>query len=501
MTRENGEIIYHGLIGCDAAETSAESEILLPDYYPPVLKLVRTDALARIRSESIRGDRVYVEGSVEFRILYISETDENFHSVFYPVPFSYSSEIKGERKDDIQPHAHTHIAYVNVRALSPQKLYAKAVVGLTVCTVAPIHTKLLDPESMPDLIRRTVQRKISDLTFSTQKILKIQEEIDPGSGLNPAQILRYDTFFEKDEKKLINNKMIVKGEWNVQILFTEAQTTQIHAVNAKIPLSQVLELPEGMTDAGSSVFFSVQDCKFSIKEKPQAGAILLCEAEISVVAACRNDEVVSVLTDAYSMNTDASCETETTTLLCAQDFSVPFSIEQHFDIEDAQAVLEVIPSCTHAEPYLDGTCAVTNLKTTCLILYRSFSGELMTCERIMPLVLALLDVENANAIKTDAETTFRPAEYTLSGRSLSVRINGFHHGMLMTEQKILSVYNVSYSERKKDRMNGVFLCFAADGESIWEIAKHYAADPEQLRKQNALEGETVEGNRVLFIER
>ena len=501
MTRENGEIFYHGLIGCDSAETSAESEILLPDYYPPVLKLVRTDAIAHVRSESIRGDRIYVEGTVEFRILYISETDENFQSVFYPVPFSYSSEIKGEINDDIQLHTHARPSYVNVRALSPQKLYAKAVVELTICMVAPVRTRLLDPETLPDLIKRTEQRQISDLTFSTQKILKIQEEIDPGSGLNPAHILRYDTFFEEDEKKLINNKMIVKSEWNVQILFTEAQNPEIHTATAKIPLSQVLELPDGTTDAGSSVFFAVQDCKFSIKEKAQAGAVLVCEAEISVVAECRNDEDVSILTDAYSVSADASCETETVTLLHAQDFSLPFSVEQNFDLEDAQAVLEVIPSCTHTCPCLEGSNAVTETEISCLILYRSFSGELMTCEKKLALALSVPEIGNADAVKTDAEITLRSAEYSLNGRSLSIRVSGLYHGMLTSEQKVLAVRSVSLSERKKDRTSGVVICYATDGEPVWDIAKHYAADPEQIRKQNTLMGETVEGNRILFIER
>ena len=64
---ENNFITSTSLLQSIVGESSAESEIILPDYCPPVMKIVRTDATAMIRSQSIRGDRVLL------RVLWISK--------------------------------------------------------------------------------------------------------------------------------------------------------------------------------------------------------------------------------------------------------------------------------------------------------------------------------------------------------------------------------------------------------------------------------------------
>ena len=72
---ENNFITSTSLLQSIVGESSAESEIILPDYCPPVMKIVRTDATAMIRSQSIRGDRVFIEGIVDFKICYLAEGD------------------------------------------------------------------------------------------------------------------------------------------------------------------------------------------------------------------------------------------------------------------------------------------------------------------------------------------------------------------------------------------------------------------------------------------
>ena len=66
MTRRNDTVTYNEWIQTLQGETAAESEIILPDYCPGILKLVQTNATVLLRSQSVRGDRAYVEGAVEF---------------------------------------------------------------------------------------------------------------------------------------------------------------------------------------------------------------------------------------------------------------------------------------------------------------------------------------------------------------------------------------------------------------------------------------------------
>ena len=75
MNKSNNTVIYNELIQTLQGEASAETEIVLPDYCPNIMKLVRTEATAFTHSQTVRADKAFMEGVVEFRILYLSEND------------------------------------------------------------------------------------------------------------------------------------------------------------------------------------------------------------------------------------------------------------------------------------------------------------------------------------------------------------------------------------------------------------------------------------------
>ena len=81
------------LIQALSGEAAAEGEILLPDYCPTVMKVVGVTATPFLRSQTVRGDRLYADGNVEFRIVYISDAAEGLQTVSHRLPFSYSAQV------------------------------------------------------------------------------------------------------------------------------------------------------------------------------------------------------------------------------------------------------------------------------------------------------------------------------------------------------------------------------------------------------------------------
>ena len=49
-------LIYKG-----KSEASAEAEAILPDYYPSVMRIIRTEAVPFIRSNTVYGEKLAVE--------------------------------------------------------------------------------------------------------------------------------------------------------------------------------------------------------------------------------------------------------------------------------------------------------------------------------------------------------------------------------------------------------------------------------------------------------
>lgn len=115
-------LIYKG-----KSEASAEAEAILPDYYPSVMRIIRTEAVPFIRSKTVYGEKLAVEGNVEFRVLYQSDKGD-FNSFFYKAPFSHAIEI--QNLQDASFAVDSNIEYKDIRALSPQKLFSQGVGSL-----------------------------------------------------------------------------------------------------------------------------------------------------------------------------------------------------------------------------------------------------------------------------------------------------------------------------------------------------------------------------------
>ena len=161
---ENNFITSTGLIQTIGGESSAESEIILPDYCPPVMKIIKTEATAMIRSQSVRGDRAFVEGSVDFKICYLGEGDAGMVSMFHQTPFSYSADLKTSEPPQIMARAHT--TYYNTRALSPQKMFVKATVEVCIYVFSANISPCMPENKKNGLELKNVNAEYSDFLFA-----------------------------------------------------------------------------------------------------------------------------------------------------------------------------------------------------------------------------------------------------------------------------------------------------------------------------------------------
>ena len=129
------------------SEASAEAEVLLPDYYPPVMRMVRAEAVPLRRTQTVYGDKLSVEGNVEFRVLYQSD-EGNLNSFFYKAPFSHAADIS-EMKNAV-PTVSAELDFKDIRALSPQKLSLRASVLLSVSAAPGEEAEILSDDGKAD---------------------------------------------------------------------------------------------------------------------------------------------------------------------------------------------------------------------------------------------------------------------------------------------------------------------------------------------------------------
>ena len=99
LVRENIE--YEQLLGENTADTVVKEEYVIPDTHPDVREILMLDVKASINSKEIIQDKVYLEGQLQYNVLYITKDLErtDVENVVYSSKFSNTIDILGARPE------------------------------------------------------------------------------------------------------------------------------------------------------------------------------------------------------------------------------------------------------------------------------------------------------------------------------------------------------------------------------------------------------------------
>ena len=86
---------FQQFIGENCSKVELKDEYLIPDTHPDVEEILMIEAKPVITDKEVMGDKLIVEGNVEYNIIYIpGEEGETINSVKYTEKFSDSVNVE-----------------------------------------------------------------------------------------------------------------------------------------------------------------------------------------------------------------------------------------------------------------------------------------------------------------------------------------------------------------------------------------------------------------------
>ncbi|MDF2686684.1 MAG: Peptidoglycan-binding lysin domain [Clostridia bacterium] len=514
MSFSKNFIVYNKLVYDNMGESSAESEIVLPDYYSNILRLIRTEAVPFIRSQSVYGDRLMAEGYVEFRIIYLGEDGTSLKSIFNQVPFSHSCEINGlsdnteNKTPDIRIRA--GVEYSDIRALSPQKLHVKATIGLSIKVFKPSILPILATEKEGDVaddVFVELQEKnvaYGKTTCTGKKPLRISDDIDIGNKPTIEQILRYDVSFIKNDQKILNRKMIVKADMVIKVLYIPAGNNIPQTFEQRCPISQIIDLEGLDEDTTCNTGFEVSEFKLSAKENTSGEKKLLTyEAEINVsVIGYKLVESIAV-TDAFSTKKEVECISKEVNIENFKTVNETVGFDETVEIGAYDTVYDF-----NISPYITNTAydekskkVITSGNFFCTALFKDMSGDLCAIDKSVPFTVQTDPPAGCTSLRGELELAvismaFVPADST----KLEFRLNCNYQGMLFYIENFNAITDIKYLNDKSFANRPEMILYYGDkGEKIWDIAKKYSSNKSAIIKNNNLSEDILEEKTMIYI--
>ena len=490
---------------CESTEQPVDIDFTLPDYYADISKILKCRAVSRISSKSINGDRVSVEGCVTVTVIYCGN-DNRVSSYEYQYPFSKSFDT-GANLDGCILNVKTRCEYINCRAVTGRKIDIHGAVGVYVNLARRRHTDIVSDydDSNIEFLRGTVPATIP--LGCAEKYLNIEEEIELGSGQPDIRcIIRYDADAAITDSKIMAGKSVVKGQLNVKLLYSPEKECAPQTVRYQLPFSQLIEI-DGITD-GCDCDSKVSIAQLEIKPRVSVTGecrTLMLTAKLLITSECCCNNDVAVVLDAYSRKFEASVDKNE---ICIN--KIYENINQNFnckrEFEFAEGTL-----CSVLDMWCEVASTNVKFEENSMRIYGNVIAYIIAndCDEIPLFYEKEIEYEFCHPMNTEGEFKAAPqitvtgANYMLSSDcAMEIRVELNVFAAIYKCSKVPLITNISIDDTRvcaKENRGAMTIYFASSGEKVWDIAKKYYANVEEIKQMNELSEDVISCDKMILI--
>lgn len=495
------EIVFNG-----CSEQPVDLDLTLPDYCPDILRILKCRVTPKVLTKSISGDRLEIEGSAEIKILYIDSVKKSVRCSDHNVPFTSSFNMKQSPQNAVVM-ASVKTEYINCRAISPRRLDihgAFSVCAKVVCKADKEFPVGIDDQNVQ---ARGKKLEASVLEGMGQQQFILSDTVTLGAkSSNIEAVIKSDASVIVGECRAISNKVMVKGDVNIRVLYlSDINTGDTGIFDYTIPFSEIIDA-DGV-DESCMCITDVQLVNHTVNVKSEysdSDSTVSFEIKLSATTFGYKMQEIIPLCDAYST-------------------------EYEMDLVYSQATLEKIEksyteSCitkATVEAGSDSIQSVTDLWCEqCIISTYSEEGNIFAKGRLNMCILAknndgmpfyserVVDfnypiAQQGEKINADVNGTVQSISYRINGaNSLDFRIETKLNIVITKSSNVRYVTSATADTehpRKKDTNTALTLYYATKGESVWDISKQYAVCCNSVMEENELAEDEISGSVMLFI--
>ena len=476
------------------AEIPVDTEILIPDYLPPIFKVVKCMFYLVVLQKGAAGNRLRLEGYLRCTALYQSE-EQGLCQIEQKIPFEKMLELPEGDFSSARIITSGSVEYSNCRAVNQRRMELRGAyilqAELMAAAECELVTSLAGGGVEQQQSRFGLMREISNLDklMTNEETVHLPEEL--------CSVIEISGYGEVEECRLLGGKAVVKGRSEVQIAYTQKGSEQIESQSVTVPFNQILDF-EGLSENSlCSAVVETVGCMLN-SETEEESVTVTSLLRLSVYEQSES----SAVEDAFSTKYETDVEYET--LVCqelADQLSLSLNCSGQITLPEPQAVY--IGCFAAAGPLAmqneAGQTACTGMVTLNLI-YKNAMGEYMCTEQELPYRLPQSYPGSPEQYSFDGSVQVCGAQCRQSGSEVQAEIRLQAAGLLLAaqEHKLLAQFSCG-EELQGSKEIALRIYFAHAGEAVFEIAKRYHACAAALQQCNGLQTALLESDQHILI--
>ncbi len=489
-----------------STQAMTDGDVIVPDTKPDILKVLQVDAEASITDKYIENNRLIISGKVYYKVLYVPDKEnERIKSILTTMDFRQAADSGGAAPDD-GIMASATVQRVEFNAVNSRKLRLRAIIHIDYEICRAKETEICVGIDSDDAECVTENMEFENLTDVSSHAFTVKERIEIPSGQNAiGEILKTDVRISDTEHKTVMGKIIVKGSVGICILYTDDEG-EIKFTEADIPFTEVLDAEGVGEDTICDIDYNVLNVMCEA-EPDSDGDMRIARVDTDISADVRGTDIVNteILSDCFIPYCDTRCQTETVDFVSTvyrpySQNTIREIIEFPSNAPSVGGVYNVMTNASVSKSELrrDKLICEGNIEAYILYLTDSAENPIYSVKKDIPFSY-MIECENTDGTENaEIKAVVNHVSYNLnSSGDLELRCVLSIEGRLLKNKTLTRITDVSAQERPSRR--GIVIYFAKDGDTIWDIAKHYSVPQERIIKYNDTDIGDIAAGSKLFI--
>jgi hypothetical protein len=503
------------VIGQETTQTIVENDIIVPDVKPDITRILLLDGDAFIGNTETVQDKILVNGTVRYKILYVSDDPEQpVKSINASSPFNYAVDIPNARQG-MQCRVKCDIEHIEYEILNSRKVNVKTIISMSGKVTNQLEQSIVndfDGIEEVQILRSTTS--VNSYIGSSETNCPVRETVEiPAGKPTIREILRSDVKITGKDYKLTDNKVVAKGELNVSTLYVgDDEGKSLQFMEHEIPFTQFIDLPGVDEDSCCEVEFNIADSSFEAEEDNDGELrFLKGEVIVNVFVDGFGKKEIELVEDAYSPNFRLGLEKEVfkTEELVTENRSqviVKETIEIAGESPDIAEVFNVLsrPSLSECRLSEDRIILEGVLESNILYLASSTEQPVFCSEQEIPFKHGI-DVKGVRSdMRCTVEMNIEHCSYSMvSAREVEIRFVTSVIVRINNQVEIPVVTKASeqaLEDKRQALQPSITIYFTQPGDSLWKIAKRYYVTVDELKKVNATlaDGDIAPGDQIII---
>ncbi|MBE6720414.1 MAG: DUF3794 domain-containing protein [Ruminococcaceae bacterium] len=473
-----------------AVDVEGDYQESLPAYLDDIFRVVKCASNSYITSADISFNEVKIYGKTEIQITYYNE-DSNLCFADFEEEFSKTVSVDN-LSDSSFVRAYICDKYVNFRVINQRRIdfHTMSVLSINVYdsvkypTVCSLENAKLKKESI----------NTSDIVASHIDKIDFDEEVTVPSDSKPvSRVVSWSAHPSLTDIKVIKDKLFVKAMLKVFVLYTTDESEDVENAEYTFSLSKIIDKAGLEEDDIVVADLNTGTVFIKVKGNGDVNSTLNIFGEISVNLTFVRESTAEVITDGYLLGAKSECnyssfEANTDGRAFADSRMINTTLEFNGDTDRIYELSLRLKDVN----YKDGRITA-NVDATAITGGESGLASLNTSSEI--------DVPLDNFDEAVVSMYIDDYDYTISSSGkidlrLSLGINAYCYNQ--TNVPVLA--DITEGEQT-DETHTLTVYFGKANEKVWDIAKNFMSDENEIINENALKSDVLDTPTVLIIPR